>query len=86
MQVELRFGQMAQKRGCRGPAPVALVAAGIFSRAGMMGETIQVEIWKQRMAEIRLRLQDSAKLSPMDIEGLKAEYRDIESLIRTFSP
>jgi hypothetical protein len=50
-----------------------------------MGEAVQIQIWKQRLDEIRRRLQDAGKLSPMDLEGLKAEYRELERLVRTLS-
>lgn len=50
-----------------------------------MSEVVQVQIWEQRLVEIKLQLQDAGKLSPMDFEGLMAEYREIESLVRTFS-
>jgi len=50
-----------------------------------MSEAYQIQIWKQRMEEIRLHLQDAGKLPPIDFEGLKAEYREIEHLVRTLS-
>ena len=35
MPVGQRLSQMVRKRGCRGPAPVALVATGIYLGRGM---------------------------------------------------
>ena len=73
---------------CRGnEAEVGGLIGGQDATSGsrLMSEAVQVQIWKQRMDEIKLRLQEARKLSPMDFEGLKAEYSEIERLVRTFS-